>query len=194
MHVTNPTGFLIAALTGIVQGPESHVGWWAELHWMTTTAFLLFDAASDMLNGRTTKTLDGAAVVVLVLIAVLARMLKRVWKDAAAMFERVFPNGECCAYFSLLSTTATLCSYGDMTINHATLLCLGIFGNVAAGMYLVYLLHDVLRECKWKLHDTKRRFIRWVWRYDAQYTGDTVDAVVEFRYAWTQSESDDEDE
>lgn len=196
MQFTSVVGTVVWVLAGIAQGADSHVGWWAEAHWVLSTTFLLLDAMNELsvIDGRNTRTLATAAVPVLVLITVLARMWKRVWHDLAAMFERVFPNGEGCGYIVAVSVVTGLSDYGNISTDYAAFLIVMFLQGMVLGLYVGYLLRERLREYEWKLHDIKRRFLRWVRRDDAWYTGDTVDTVVEFRFTWVRPESDDESE
>lgn len=197
MQLTNSVGTAVAVLSGIAQGADSHVGWCAEAHWISSTLFLLLDVMNELsvVDGRNKKMLSSGAVLVLVLIAVLARMWKRAWRDAAVMFERVFPNGEGRGYIVVVALVTGLANYGEISTDYAACLVAMFFAGMVLGLYVIYLFRERLREYEWKLYDIKRRFLLWIRRGGARHTGDTVDTVVvEFRFAWARPESDDESE
>ena len=176
MQLTDGAILAVTVLVGVSQGADSHLGWRAELHWSFCTFFVLIYVAAEMRvwNGLNERVFAASTVVILALVVVLARMFKHACLHAADAHERAFNDSSGFSYVVFASYVLTLSSSADIGVGHAAVLLACCSFGVAVLSYVVYELREVLRPYEWKLYDVKRRFLRWVRRDDARYTGDTV--------------------
>lgn len=191
MQITDGASYAIMVLAGIAQGADSHVGWRAELHWLVCTLFVLGDVAAEMRvwNGRNEQVCACSTVIILALVAALARMFKHACRHAAYLHERALDDNGGCSYVVFASLSLMFSSFANISVGHAAVLLASCFLNITCFLYILYLLREVLRPYEWRLYDAKRRFLRWIRRDDTRYTDDTV---VEFRFMWVRPDSDEE--